>query len=61
MSIQPTELEKIGQQLLYTFPQVYDSYIPEFAKEAPHFKNLLKLVELFKALLYFKKKLIVHF
>jgi deoxyribonuclease-2 len=48
MSIQPTELEKIGQQLLYTFPQVYDSYIPEFAKEAPHFKNLLKSVELLK-------------
>lgn len=44
MSIKPMELEKIGQQLLYTFPQVYDSYIPEFAKEAPHFKNLLKVL-----------------
>ncbi len=46
MSIKSEELEKIGQQLLYTYPQVYDSFIPEFAKEAPHLKNLLKYVKL---------------
>lgn len=44
MSIKPMELEKIGQQLLYTYPQIYDSHIPEFAKQAPQFKNLMKVL-----------------
>ncbi len=44
MSLQFSELEKIGQQMLYTYPQVYDSFIPEFAKQEPYFQNILKVL-----------------
>jgi deoxyribonuclease II len=44
MSLNIGELTKVGQQLMYTYPQVYDHFIPESIQNSPFINNLLKVI-----------------
>lgn len=44
MSFDFNQLDLIGKQLLYTFPQIFDYYIPENLKSSPVLANLLKVI-----------------
>lgn len=44
MSLKPSDLEKIGQQFQYTYPQVYDSFIPQTATNSAYLENLINVL-----------------
>ena len=44
MSLNVTELRKIGEQLKFTWPQVYDYFMPQFVHEFDHFSNLIDVI-----------------
>lgn len=47
MSFKFEELEKIGQQLLFTFPQIYDSFVPDNLRNlnSPVLANILNVLK----------------
>ena len=47
MTIKPDDLEKIGQQFQYTYPQIYDSFIPQSAKNSAYLQNLIRYDSLY--------------
>lgn len=44
MSLKPSDLEKIGEQFQYTYPQVYDSFIPQTATNSAYLENLISVI-----------------
>lgn len=44
MSLTFDKLDKIGQQLLYTFPQIYDSYIPNHLRQSSYLTNIMNVI-----------------
>jgi len=44
MSLSIDKLEQVGQQLLYNYPQVYDSFIPDSLKSLNSISNLVKVI-----------------
>ena len=45
MSIKLEELTKIGEQLEYTYPQIYDHHIPNEAEDKSYMKNLINVID----------------